>query len=120
MAELEGAFRAILTEYADDVARMTEEEVKEIGKECAADIRKHSPNVTGKYAKGWTTTKQTVRGQTVVIVHNKKAPGLAHLLEKGHAKVGGGRVEGYPHIAPAVDRAEKNLIKAIEKGIQNG
>ena len=42
---------------------------------------------------------------------------LAHLLEKGHAKRGGGRTKAVPHIAPAEESAVKQLESDIKKAI---
>lgn len=39
---------------------------------------------------------------------------LTHLLEKGHAKRNGGRVEPKVHIAPARDQIEREYIKGVE------
>ena len=48
-------------------------------------------------------------------------PGLPHLLEKGHARIGGGYVAGRKHIEPAANEAfgkfEEFLDEAIEGAI---
>lgn len=70
---------------------------------------------TGDYAKGWSyRAKKSSEGWSGVI-GNKLVPGLPHLLEKGHAKVGGGRVPGREHIAPAADKAFEEFQNQIEE-----
>ena len=52
-------------------------------------------------------------------VYNAKKPQLTHLLEFGHQKRSGGRVEAKPHIRLARDHAEQKLlgrIKVVVKG----
>lgn len=50
-------------------------------------------------------------------VHSKSRYQIAHLLEKGHAKRGGGRVAARPHIALAEDHGEEMLEELIRKAM---
>ena len=74
---------------------------------------------TGKYKKSWTvkTTKETSNAMEVV-VHSRNRYQLAHLLEFGHAKRGGGRTRAFPHIAPAEAKAAEMLEKEIEEALK--
>lgn len=105
-----------IQEYTEDVSRAIEEENKNIANEAVKELRNTSPKKTGQYAKGWTKKKQ---GNGYVI-YNKKKPQLTHLLEHGHAKRGGGRVSGKPHIRPVEERAIKDLENNVIKIIKNG
>ena len=53
----------------------------------------YAPKRTGKYAKSWSTKKTKENSHSLeMTVHSKNRYQLAHLLEKGYAKRGGGRV----------------------------
>ena len=104
-----------LQEYSDEVAEAAKESVKEASKECAAEIKESAPKKTGKYKKGWKhkikyESKTDIRAQ----VYNSTSPQLTHLLEYGHARKGGGRVEGKPHIRPAEERLDDKLERKIK------
>lgn len=82
-----------------------------------------APMKTGKYAGGFTSkTDKTGKRHCVGTIYNKAKPGLVHLLEKGHATIGGGRVRAYPHLSIAAEETfallDKELDKAIEKGLE--
>lgn len=119
-----GGLAAAVTEelegYRREVADGLKEEVRRAAKEAAADIRAAAPKDSGEYARGWTSkTVYEDGGDIRVRVYNRKKPQLTHLLEHGHAKRGGGRVEGKPHIGPAARDAEKKLdsrVKVVVKG----
>ena len=49
------------------------------------------------------------------MIYNKDHYQLTHLLERGHAKRSGGRVEGRPHILPAEERAKNAFIVRIKE-----
>ena len=120
IGELAQAVAEELEGYRREVADGLKEEVRRAAKEAAADIRAAAPKDSGEYARGWTSkTVYEDGGDIRVRVYNRKKPQLAHLLEHGHAKQNGGRVEGHPHIGPAARDAEKKLdsrVKVVVKG----
>ena len=48
-------------------------------------------------------------------VGSKTLPGLPHLLEKGHALVGGGMSRAFPHVAPAAEVGFEKTEKLIDE-----
>lgn len=60
----------------------------------------------GNWKYGEHVTYRTLRLKKGIEGHiYSKKPGLPHLLEKGHAKIGGGSTRAYPHVKPAADYA---------------
>lgn len=108
-----------LQEYADLAAEDLKAAVKKAGNEAKKDIQANAPVKTGAYKKSWTvkTTKETANAMEVV-VHSKNRYQLAHLLEFGHAKRGGGRTRAFPHIAPAEQRAAELLEREVEAALK--
>lgn len=108
-----------LQEYADLATDDLKKAVKKAGDEAKKDIQNNAPVKTGAYKKSWTvkTTKETSNAMEVV-VHSKNRYQLAHLLEFGHAKRGGGRTRSFPHIAPAEQRAAELLEREVEAALK--
>ena len=77
------------------------------------------PVKAGKYARSIKSHMLSAGGKEVDgEIGSPSMPGLPHLLEKGHAKVGGGSVAGREHIAPAAEEAFKKLEDELDKGIE--
>ena len=107
-----------LTEYKDLATADMKTAVRKTGKSVKKDIQANAPKKTGAYSKSWTvkTTKETSESLELT-VHSPKKYQLAHLLEKGHAKRGGGRTKAIPHIAPAEEKAVKDLEADIKRAL---
>ena len=119
--ELADAIRETLEEYADLAAEDVKQAVRDTGETVRKEIRANAPKDTGDYAKSWAVkkTKETSTSLTLT-VHSKNRYQLAHLLEYGHAKRGGGRVEGKAHIAPAEEKGIWQLEEEIERSLRDG
>lgn len=110
-----------LKEYAQLAADDLKEDVKKAGKTVKQQIESTAPRKTGKYAKSWMVKKTRETSDSIqVVVHSKNRYQLAHLLEHGHAKRGGGRTRAFPHIAPAEQAGTEQLIKDIERDLKKG
>ena len=108
-----------LTEYAELATEDMKEAVKHASTIVRKEIKANAPEDTGKYAKSWTTQKVKETSRTLtMVVHSKNRYQLTHLLEYGHAKRNGGRVEGKAHIAQAEQEGIKQLQEEIEKELR--
>ena len=110
-----------LTEYADLATVDMKAAVKKAGNTVKKQIQNTAPKDTGAYSKSWSVknTKETSQSLEVT-VYSRNRYQLAHLLEFGHAKRGGGRVAGRSHIAPAEEVGIKELESEIERCLKNG
>ena len=100
-----------LQEYADLADTAMKKAVRKSATQVKNEISANAPRDTGKYAKSWATKKTGENSHSLeMTVHSKNRYQLAHLLEKGHAKRGGGRVSGKPHIAEGESPAPPFLL----------
>ena len=108
-----------LLEYADLAAEDMKRAVRSAGNAAKKEISANAPKKTGAYAKSWAVKKTRETSDSLsVTVYSRNRHWLAHLLEFGHAKRGGGRVAGRAHIAPAeanaAEKLEREIIRALE------
>lgn len=110
-----------LAEYTKDIIEGIDEASEKISKNAVKKLKQDSPKNTKKYSKGWAVKTEKKYGETNShIIYNKNKPGLTHLLEHGHAKRGGGRVEGKPHIRPVEEQVINEFTAEVEKVVKGG
>ena len=117
--QMAAAIEEELEKYKDLASDELKKSVKKAGKTAKSDINESAPVRTGKYAKSWkskVTAEDSERIQLTVYSPSRYM--IAHLLENGHAKRGGGRVRAIPHIGPAEEHAEEVLLKDIERALR--
>lgn len=121
VGELADAVMKELDEYADTTAENVKKAVKSAGTTVKKEINANAPKDTGIYAKSWRIkqVKETANSLAVT-VYSQNRYQIAHLLEHGHAKRGGGRVAAKPHIAKAEEIGVSQMTEEIERGIRNG
>lgn len=115
----------------DEIVRGVDEGVAKRMPECVTKAcrkgkdatKRAAPVSTGAYRKGFSYRVRKSDGGRDVSgeIGNKDLPGLVHLLEKGHATIGGGRVQGYPHVSVGADEAfavlEESIGKAVDEAL---
>lgn len=104
----EDQFASALSDILGDIADGADEAVFQLVRDSVSEgrdeWRKNAESYGWEY--GQFVTFRTLRQKHGVEGHIfSRKPGLPHLLEKGHAKIGGGRTRAFPHVKPAADYA---------------
>lgn len=119
--EMDNAVMDELEKYADLAADELKAAVKETAASVRKDIQAGAPVDTGKYKKSWSVKNVREDSESIeLVVHSRNRYQIAHLLEHGHAKRGGGRVAAKPHIASAEQRGNEKLVQTIEQKLKGG
>lgn len=117
--DMDSVIMTELEKYADLAADELKDAVKETAKSVRKDIQDSAPADTGKYKKSWSVRNVHEDSESIdLVVHSRNRYQIAHLLEHGHAKRGGGRVAARPHIASAERRGSEKLVEAIESKLK--
>ena len=105
-----------LSEYADLADAAMKKAVRKTATSVKNEISAKAPVKSGRYKRSWTTKKTKENSHALeMTVHSKDRYQIAHLLEHGHAKRGGGRVAAIPHMAPAEANGADMLETLIKK-----
>ena len=119
--EMDSAIMDELEKYAELASDDLKAAVKETAASVRKDIQTGAPVDTGKYKKIWSVKNVHEDSESIdLVVHSRNRYQIAHLLEHGHAKRGGGRVAAKPHIAAAEQRGNEKLVTTIEQKLKGG
>ena len=118
--ELADTVMEALMEYKDITSEELENIAKAVAKEGAKKLKETSPKGAGSkkghYADGWSV--KYIRAGTnkfSFVVHNRKKPGLTHLLEKGHQLWQGGRARAIVHIKPVEEWCKEEYERRVKE-----
>lgn len=119
ISQLQSTIDKYLTEYDKATQEAAQKASEDVAKAAVKDLRKggsYNTHATGdKFNRGWKVKKEEKRLGTSYTVYNGAVPGLAHLLEFGHAKRNGGRTKAFNFIAPVADSLENKFDQAFKK-----
>lgn len=113
----------ILHDYQSHVIVGMTSAIKQLANKGRNAVRRNARAVTSKsrrrYSNGWMYKMDTGsnRWAAGAVIYEKKQPGLAHLLEHGHAKANGGRTRSREHIKPVSDQIANEITGAVKKEI---
>lgn len=110
-------FSSLIADIGPGIADQLEPAVRRGCQVARKTAKAEAPKRTGRYAN---SLSYKVKGEGMEAegeVGSKTLPGLVHLLEKGHAEVGGGRTAAYPHMAPGFDAGAPEFEKRLLEGV---
>lgn len=123
MGDFAADLSRILKEYGDEVNKEMNGVIQGVAKAAANKVKAASPRRKGGYAAGWQAKVERQRMKVKGTIYNAKKPGLAHLLENGHALykpgpnghyIAAGSVSGRTHIKPVEEWASEEVIRRLE------
>ena len=106
--------------YTDDVTAGIEKAVDETAIKILQEVKAAAPSPHGNYRSGFKKNNLSTPNNRKYAVWNAKFYRLVHLLEKGHAKRGGGRTRAFPHMGPAERTNCAALEDKVKQIIRNG
>ena len=114
--DLAAAVMSELEKYNKESSQKLQKGLEKLAKNTAKELKGASPRKSGGYAGGWTAKTVFKSNEDIrITVHNRKKPGLTHLLEHGHAKPNGGRTGARVHIKPAEEKAIQEATKVVQE-----
>lgn len=115
--EIANTLSGYTVQVADGVKAAADKTMKEL----VDDTKKDAPERSGRYKKAIASKVRYESEYEKRLVWYVKKPyfALSHLLEKGHAKRGGGRVKAYPHIEKNREKAEAAFTERTKEVIRN-
>ena len=115
------AFASALEDIFGDIKAVSDDAlvgaVTDGAKESKSQWSADAPRKTGKYSKSIRFRVDSSGDKPKATVYSTM-PGLPHLLEKSHATIGGGRVAGRPHVAPAAESGFDRAMESLEQRME--